>query len=188
MSVDPFFGEIDILPYTFTPYGYVACDGQLLSIMQYQALYAVIGLNFGGNGQTTMGVPKLTGRVPTFWGAPPGLLPQDIGESGGQNSVSLNYTQMPAHTHAWEVVGEPNSNIDQQIDYTMGLAKAIDDPAQPTIPMYLAQNAANTPTPDEEFSGQAISIYGQSEGHENMQPFLGLRFCMAVMGVFPSRS
>ncbi|MCJ2185387.1 phage tail protein [Novosphingobium beihaiensis] len=188
MSVDPFFGEIDILPYTFTPEGYVACEGQFLPITQYQALYAVIGINFGGNGQTTMGVPKLTGRVPTCWGEAPGRLRQDIGEFGGLNSVSLHYTQMPPHNHTWTVVGEPNSNIDQQINYTMGLAKAIDDPAQPTIPMYLEQNPPGTPALDTRFSDEAISIYGQSIGHANMQPFLGLRFYMAVMGVFPSRS
>lgn len=95
----PFIGEIRMFAFGRTPVGWQACDGSLLPISQYDALFALIGTLYGGDGQTTFGVPDLRGRVPIHQGQGPGLSNYVIGQVAGTETVTVLPTQMPAHTH-----------------------------------------------------------------------------------------
>ena len=172
--MDPMLGEIYLSGINFAPRGYLFCQGQILSISQNTALFALLGVNFGGNGSTTFGLPDLRGRVPMGWGQGPGLTPRTLGEMGGSETVTLLSTQMPAHNHGLTAVSDAG------------------DTSSPTG-AYLA----NTGSLDREYktSGSttqmnpaAVGISGGNQPHENMPPYLVLNFYIAVEGIFPSRN
>src|SRR5215218_1895643 len=96
---EPYLGQIYLVPYNFAPRGWAFCQGQILSIAQNTALFSLIGTTFGGNGQTTFGLPDLRGRVPLGAGQGPGLSSVQLGEVSGQETVTLTQSQMPAHGH-----------------------------------------------------------------------------------------
>src|SRR5438477_6856604 len=98
--MDPFVGEIRMFGGNFAPRDWAVCDGQLLAIAQNTALFSLLGTTFGGNGQTTFGLPDLRGRVPIHWGQGPGLSPRTEGESAGTESVTVSANELPPHTHA----------------------------------------------------------------------------------------
>src|SRR5205809_449207 len=97
--MDPLLGEIRMFGGNFAPRGWALCNGQLLSIAQNTALFSILGVTYGGNGQTTFGLPNLQGRVAMHWGQGPGLSPHTLGETAGAETVTLLSTQMPMHTH-----------------------------------------------------------------------------------------
>src|SRR3954449_6617686 len=96
----PFIGQISLFGGNFAPRGWAFCNGQLLAVSQNTALFSILGTTYGGNGETTFALPDLRGRVPLHPGQGPGLSPYVLGENGGQENVTLNVTQLPAHTHA----------------------------------------------------------------------------------------
>src|SRR5450631_2987711 len=96
---EPFLGEIRMFGFNFNPQGWAQCNGQLMAISQNTALFSLLGTNFGGNGQTTFGLPDLRGRVPVHAGQGPGLSPYNIGEQTGTENVTLLSSQMPSHSH-----------------------------------------------------------------------------------------
>src|SRR5919199_4214759 len=100
---EPFLGEIFIVPYNFAPRGFAFCAGQILPIAQNTALFSLLGTTYGGNGQTTFGLPDLRGRVPVSSGQGPGLSPYSLGEQGGVETVTLISQQMPQHNHTLAV-------------------------------------------------------------------------------------
>ncbi len=164
---EPFLSEIKIVSFNFPPKGWALCNGQFLPINQNQALFALLGTTYGGNGQTTFALPNLRGRVPIHM--------QDkshtLGEAAGSTSVALNIQQLPTHTH---VFNASSSNGTAAIPAGNLLARAA--PANPYIaPASLgALNAAT------------VGNVGGSQAHLNMQPFLTLSFCIALQGIFPS--
>src|ERR1041384_6290092 len=91
---EPFLSEIKIVSFNFPPKGWALCNGQLLPINQNQALFALLGTTYGGNGQTNFALPNLRGRVPIHFGAA-----HDLGEAAGSTSVTVNIQQLPTHTH-----------------------------------------------------------------------------------------
>ncbi|MDE1191350.1 MAG: tail fiber protein [Arachidicoccus sp.] len=99
MPSDPFLGEIFMAGFNFAPAGYQSCNGSLLSISSYAALFALLGTTFGGNGSTNFGIPNLQGRVPIGMGTGSGLSSRTLGEMAGTESVTLALSEMPAHTH-----------------------------------------------------------------------------------------
>src|ERR1700761_4579341 len=102
---DPFLGQIMIFGGNFTPYGWAFCQGQLLNISQYSALYALLGTMYGGNGSTTFGLPDLRSRVAIGFGQGPGLSNYVQGQLGGMETVTLNINQMPSHNHTFNPTG-----------------------------------------------------------------------------------
>ena len=98
-SSEQHIGEIVLFPYDFVPYGYAACNGQIMSIAQNTALFSLLGTYYGGNGQTTFGLPDLTGRVAIGMGSGAGLTTRTIGEKGGNESITITNSNLPAHTH-----------------------------------------------------------------------------------------
>ncbi len=174
-----FLGEIRIFGCNFAPRGWMFCDGQLLPVRAYAALFSVIGTNFGGNGTTTFGLPNLQGAAAMHWGQGPALTYRSLGETLGSPTVGLNATNLPMHNHPI-VAGKA----------TTGSVAT----ATPTATTYLSNSLPDqlyitgTAQPNTFFSLKMIGQNGQSVPHENMQPYQTLNFCIAIDGIFPSRN
>jgi microcystin-dependent protein len=177
---DPFIGEIRPMPYLFAPQFFTFCDGQLMPISQNQALYAVIGPQFGGDGRTTMGIPNLKGRAPIGAGTGPGLSPHFIGQFSGSASVALTEQQLPSHDHTAHAAFAPS--VDNAPNNQSYLGITLSAETGP-IKGYAAPDANTV-----QMSPSALASAGGGQPHENRQPFLGLNFCMALEGLFPSRN
>jgi len=172
---EPFLGEIMMTGANFCPRGWANLDGQLLPISQNQALYSLLGTAYGGDGRMTFGLPDLRGRVPLHVGQGPGLTDRRQGSKGGEENHALNIAEMPPHHHALNASKETAN----QLTPTGNLLAN-----QSGRKMIYAPPAANAVTP---MHANAIGITGSGQTHNNMQPFLGIRFCMALQGVYPSR-
>jgi microcystin-dependent protein len=172
---DPFVGEIRIFPFNFAPLGWALCNGQILPISQYAALFSLLGVAYGGDGRTTFGLPNLPGRAPVSVGQGPGLSLYALGEVGGETAVTVLATQMPAHTHSVQAKETPPAAGDGAPGSSVFLARSTDGLAY-----------ANAADPGL-MSPSAISIAGGSEPHNNLMPYLTFNFCIALQGVFPTR-
>jgi microcystin-dependent protein len=164
---EPFLAEIRIMSFNFPPKGWAQCSGQFLPINQNQALFALLGTTYGGNGQTTFALPNLRGRVPVHMGA--GVIQ---GEAAGQEAHTLTQSEMPAHVHF--------------VNCTASGA-ATEDPAN-QLPGRAAGNAYGAATNLVAMAPTMVGNTGGSQPHENRQPFLVLNFCIALQGIFPSRN
>jgi microcystin-dependent protein len=169
---EAFLSEIRIFGFNFAPKSWAFCNGQILAIAQNQALFSLLGTTYGGNGVTTFALPNLQARVPMHFGQGPGLSPYVLGQTGGTTSVTLTGQQMPAHVH--------------------GL-RASNDAASANAPSdtVVLASQANTYTPvTSNITTMAPAELGSEGGqpHDNVQPYLGLNFCMCIAGVFPSRN
>ena len=174
----PFIGEIRAFGFNFAPYQWAFCDGQVLPIAQFQALFAILGTTYGGNGTSTFAVPGLQDRAPMDWGNGSGLTPRVIGQALGSSMVTLAQGELPPHTHG-VVSGLP------------GATGATPTPSAGTLlgtssPAKLYSDVAGPPT--APLSSRAIGQNGGSQAHQNMQPALTLNFCIALDGIFPSRN
>ena len=172
-GADPFLGEIMLWAGNFAPVGWAFCHGQILSIAQNTALFSLLGTTYGGNGVVTFALPDLRGRVPINHGQGPGLPNFDLGQTGGEPNHTLIPQEMPAHTHA---LNADSANGSQS---GPGGALPARDPAG--SPTYGA-NASTT------MAANALQIVGGSQPHNNMQPYLTLNYCIALQGIYPSRS
>jgi microcystin-dependent protein len=178
---EPFLSEIKLVSFNFPPKGWALCNGQLLPINQNQALFALLGTTYGGNGQTNFALPDLRGQVPIHIGNG-----HTLGERAGSTSVTINIQQLATHIHALnaqtEVVlpdvlpQDPTGKIPTaaQVALQGGNSAAANVYAQPSslVPMNV----------------QAVSNVGGSQPHNNMMPYLVLNFIIALQGIFPSRN
>ncbi len=171
----PFLGQIKVFSFDYPPKGWTFCDGQLLPINQNQALFSLLGTTFGGNGQTNFALPDLRGRMPIHFGQGAGLSPRVLGEVGGSSAVTLTIAQTGPHTHTVPAVAGPGT-----VSNPVSGVPAKEASGQTAI--YSASAADTTMAP------QTIGNTGGGQAHNNMQPYLGLRFCIALQGIFPSRS
>lgn len=173
---DPFVAEIRIFAGNFAPTGWALCDGQLMSISQNTALFSLLGTTYGGDGKTTFALPNLQGMAALQQGQGPGLSLRDLGETGGEQSVTLLQAELPAHAHA---------------------AQGTTTHAASTVPQ--GQVWAAAPNRGENLysdvtagavamSPAAFAPVGGGQPHNNMPPYLGLTFIIALQGVFPPRS
>ena len=168
---EPFLGEIRLMSFNFPPKGWALCNGQLLPINQNQALFALLGTNYGGNGQTTFALPDLRGRSPLHVGA--GIT---LGERGGAASHTLTANEMPSHIHALAASSDvANTNLP-------GAALPAGKP-RGGINRYAPAGSGNS-----TMHAGSLSSVGASQPHENRQPFLTLTFAIALQGIFPSQS
>lgn len=170
--MDPFLGEIRMFGGNFAPRGWAMCNGQQLSVAQNTALFSILGVTYGGNGQTTFGLPDLRSRVPMHFGQGPGLSSYTLGENAGSESVTLLTSEMPMHTHALGCAS--NAALTSSPD-PAGKFMANTDPTN---------SYADT---TDSMSGP-LTTAGGSQPHENRQPFLCINFIIALEGVFPSRN
>jgi microcystin-dependent protein len=155
------------MSFGFPPKGWAFCNGQILAINQNQALFALLGTTYGGNGQTTFALPDLRGRVPMHMGGFHAL-----GERSGAETHFLAMTEMPTHIHL----------VNASTSTTGGSAN-------PTNRFLAgANNVYGAGGPLTTLEPQTVSNVGAGQPHENMQPFLTLSFCIALQGIFPSQS
>lgn len=180
---EPYIGEIRILPYTYAPRSWTYCEGQLLPIRQYNAVFSILETIYGGDGMTTFAVPNLAARAPMQHGNGPGLTPRRIGQSVGVPSVSLSERQMPQHRHAARVA-------DAQADESTPAGHYLANAGMPARggrfhaqPMYAPPGAANG-----MMASEAVGTTGDGQAHENRQPYLAINFCICLDGIFPSRN
>ena len=166
---DPYVGEIRMFGGNFAPLGWMFCNGQLLSIAEYEALYSLIGTTYGGDGQVTFALPDLRGRLPIHQ-APSYAL----GQAAGVESVTLTVAQIPAHTHM--LIG---SSAESE---TANPSNALFATSADT-PFYAPYNSAKGAT----LNAQVVSSSGGSQPHDNMMPSLCVTFIIAVEGIYPQQ-
>lgn len=160
---DPFVGEVRLVPFTFAPVGWAFCNGQIMAITDNEALFALIGTIYGGDGQTTFGLPDLRGRVPIHEGQF-----TTIGQVFGTESTTLTTGQMPTHGHQLHVSSGTGTSFVPLAHYLGGSAK--------TNTYGNSGDVAMTPS----------SATGGNQPHENRQPYLVLNYIIALFGIFPT--
>lgn len=175
--MEPFLGMVGLFGFNFEPRGWAFCSGQILPIAQNSALFALLGVTYGGNGQTTFALPDLRGRVPIGQGQGPGLTPHPIGEVAGTETVTLIQTQMPAHNHLLNVSTQGAGS-----DSPSGSVLAVSALADGTVVNTYGSTITATANP------QSIGVAGGTQPHPNMQPYLVMNYCIALEGIFPSRN
>lgn len=170
---EPFIGEIRMFAGTFAPRAHALCDGQLLAISSNDALFSLLGTLYGGDGRTTFGLPDLRGRLPIHQGPGPGLTDHRIGSKAGDETVTINANQLPAHSHG-PMRASSNPATEAQPENRV-LARSSQD-------IYVDENA------DKPLSSTSVSSVGGSQAHENMHPFQAINYIIALYGIYPSRS
>lgn len=176
--MDPFVGEIRLFGFPRVPIGWLACDGSIQQISQFDVLYALIGTTYGGDGNTTFGLPDLRGRVPLSQGTGKTLSPRVIGQMDGKETHTLRETEMASHSHA--LVSSTSAGSAATPGPTMHLATA-----NPTsFSLYAPQAGVAS------YAKMAASIMpaGNNLPHDNMMPTLTCNFCIAYQGIFPQTS
>lgn len=172
----PFIAEIRIFGFNFAPRGWAFCDGQLLPLSQNTALFSLLGTTYGGDGKSNFALPNLQGNAPMHPGQGPGLSQHALGESAGQAAVTLINTELPVHAHT----AGANAGSSGQAGPANNVWASL--PGRTPPPLY--QSGA----PNVAMNALAIGIAGSSLPHNNRQPYLGLNFCIALQGVYPSRT
>jgi microcystin-dependent protein len=180
---DAFIGEVRLFPYTYTPMYFAACNGALVSVGQYTPLFAVIQSRFGGDGQTTFGLPNLQGRAVMSAGQGGGLSKRTFATSEGELTVKLNPNNLPAHAHDLMTMLPADLNFitDQANNSFLSRAKVVGGASGQQA--YFAPQAV----PDVLMAA-AIQNTGPNTAHPNAQPYAVIGFCIALEGVFPSRN
>ncbi len=181
---NPFVAEIRIFAGNFAPTGWALCDGQIMPISQNTALFSLLGTTYGGDGKSNFALPNLQGCAPMQQGQGPGLSLRDLGETGGEQAVTLLQTEMAAHSHSLTVTkttGTTATSSNNQL--ALATAGGGKTSAANIVNLYSTGGAANT-----QLNPFGLSIAGGNLPHNNMMPFLGLTFIIALQGVFPARS
>jgi microcystin-dependent protein len=170
---EPYIGEIRMFAGNFAPRGWALCDGQLLPISQYTALFSILGTTYGGDGRTTFALPDLRGRTPIHAGHGPGLSSRALGQQGGEENHTLTLSEIPPHAHSLRG--------DSRVAST-------DSPSNAAP----ARNAGGIPSYgdslDVTMNGNAIQSTGGGLPHNTMQPYLTVNFIIALQGIFPPRN
>jgi microcystin-dependent protein len=168
IMADQFLGEIRYVGFNFAPQGWALCNGQILSISEYDALFALIGTTYGGDGQTTFALPSLESRVALHQGGE-----YVIGATGGTENVTLLSSEIPAHQHAVQVfAGAGNS-------------------PSPSGSVFAAESSGHyvaAASATGAMDASMVSLTGQSQPHSNIQPYLAITCIIALDGIFPSRN
>ncbi len=190
--MEPFIGQIMAVGFDFAPRGWAKCEGQLLSIAANQALFSLLGTQYGGDGRTTFGLPDLRGRVAIGAGQSPGTGTYRQGVKGGSETVSLSANQMPAHTHGTSAVGvaiKVNSGAGTEATPAAGSSVAA-----LVIPRTAGTAVYNSVNPDVTLNSKTGSLSGNVDMAgagmpvTNVQPFTVINYIIALNGIFPSRS
>jgi microcystin-dependent protein len=188
---DPYLGEIRMVGFNYAPVGWALCNGQTMSISQYSALFALLGTTYGGNGQTTFNLPDLQGRVAIHAGSGAGLPIYVQGQKGGATSVTLQTSNLPAHTHP---VTPPVSNVAGTSNSPVNAYPAVD---ATTVTVSTPPNGHATAVTNSysasAVAGQSAAAYqsGAAGGNTPVSiepPYLAVYFIIAMSGIFPPRS
>jgi microcystin-dependent protein len=179
---EPYLGEIKIISFNYPPKGWAFCNGQLLPINQNQALFSILGTNYGGDGRTTFGLPNLQGRMPVHRGN--GIV---LGQQGGETTHTLNLSEMAQHNHVMLADGTPGdatSNTPDPAGKFLGVSAGLGG----TPPAAFGANIYSSSNPNAQLNPGCVAPNGGSQPHENMSPYLVLNFVIALSGIFPSQN
>lgn len=170
----PFVGEIDLVGFSFAPPGWHECDGSLLPISEYTALFSLIGTTFGGDGINTFAVPDLRGRRAIGSGQGPGLGFYSLGQVGGEETVTLTVAQMPAHAHTFSASMAPGTAVGPTNRYWASASQ---------VNLYSTSAGSLT-----SMAATALGSSGSGLPHDNMPPYLVLNYIIALEGIFPAQN
>lgn len=176
----PYIGEIRLFGGNFAPRDWFFCNGQILSIAEYETLYALIGTTYGGDGVQTFALPDLRGRLAVGEGTGPGLTPRVIGESSGTEQVTLTVQQIPGHSHA-ALATTAAGNLPGPTSAAVPASPSGANSTLYSIP-------GTTPFAYQNFLPGTIGVTGGNQPHTNLMPSLCVSFIIATAGVFPSRN
>ncbi len=179
--MDPYVGEIRMFAGTYAPLGWQMCDGSLLPVPNYEALYTLLGTQFGGDGIRTFGVPDFRGRIPIHQGTGPGLSPYIIGRTGGVENVPLSLAQLPSHNHLVNVTTAAATTVTPGTTVNLAATTApaenflltLPNPAQPKVLDGNTVEASGTPV---------------APPHPNIMPSVVVTFIIAWNGIYPTRN
>jgi microcystin-dependent protein len=173
MAFQPFVGQIVLYAFDFAPTGWALCQGQLLPISQNTALFSILGTTFGGNGTSNFALPDLRSRIPVHAGQGSGLSNYVLGEQQGTESVTLLTANMPSHGHS--AVGTNNPG---------------DSPTPAGNSWATGTGGGNqyAGTAGSQMSAQALGVTGNSQPHNNIMPVLAMNYCIALVGLYPTRN
>ncbi len=169
---DPFVAEIRMFGFTFPPQSWADCNGQIVPIAQNTALFSLLGTTYGGNGTQTFALPNLQNLIPVGIGQGPGLSDYVQGQTGGTTDITLLSNQMPQHNHSF---GSSSGDAD-------ATNPASSVPARAAGETPFVAGSPNTPL------STTVGLVGNSQPHNNMMPYLTVRFCICLAGVFPARN
>ncbi len=167
--MDPFLGEIRCFSFNQVPREWLMCSGQTLPVNQYQALFTLLGIQFGGNGTSTFNLPNLNGVTPVHYNSA-----TPVAASGGVETVEVSTLQMPAHTHLVEASSAPANQPSPAAYY----------PGATASPHFAYNGATASPVP---MASDIVGNAGANAAHPNLQPCLALSFCIATQGLYPTR-
>ncbi len=183
---EPFIAEIRMMPYSYVPEGWAACNGDLLEISEHSALFALLGTTYGGNGRTNFAVPNLNfggmPRAAMHPGRGPGLTPREPGEMTGMMNCTLHETQMPTHDHTLQVTKKTLPESDTPSDAVLPHLLEVGGKGKASY------KGVPDPSQNVSMSDIAMTNNGGGKAHSNMQPYLGINYCIALTGIFPPRS
>ncbi|HZD48919.1 MAG TPA: tail fiber protein [Silvibacterium sp.] len=177
---DQFLAEIRIFPFSFAPYGWAFCNGQILPLSQNTALFSLLGTTYGGNGTSNFALPNLQGNAPMHPGQGPGLSSHILGETGGSATVTLLLTQMAAHTHSINCIDGARVGGQTGVPTNAILVKTGGTPTN----AYTTSGAPQNQT----MAAAMVGPVGGNQPHNNLMPYLTLNFCIAMQGIYPPRS
>lgn len=180
---DPYVGEIRIFSYGKVPDGWAACEGQTIPISQSPPLFALIGTQFGGNGVTTFALPDLRGRAPIHQGTLSGGGAYAVAQGGGVEQMVLHPTHLPAHNHTFMASAAAGDQISPDGGYFAG---AVAGAAATPQNVYAPPGLMNKTTPPVVLAADSLAPAGGSAPHDNMQPFMVMNCCIALLGLFPT--
>jgi len=175
--MEGYLAQIIMFAGNFAPRGWALCQGQLMSIAQNTALFALLGTTYGGDGQTTFGLPDLRGRASVGTGQGSGLTNILLGELAGQPTTTLTSQQIPQHNHTLGAVADVANTANPT-----GNSLAVGQSGTDTVSMYRNSN------PTVAARAQSVTNAGGSQPHNNMQPYLGMNFVICLEGIFPSQN
>lgn len=170
---EAYLGEVRMFATTFCPRGFADANGQLLPIAQNEALFSLLGTNYGGDGRTTFGLPDLRGRVAMHTGTGPGLTNRPIGAKGGSETTTMNVNNMPSHSHSLNVRSSDGT---------------VPEPVGNLIADAGREDIYGTGAVEGSMDANAIGASGAGQPINNMQPYQVMRYCVVMQGIYPSRN
>jgi microcystin-dependent protein len=181
---EPYLSQIMMFGGNFAPKNYALCNGAILPITQNQALFSLLGTTYGGNGQTTFGLPNLQSSVPISFGQGPGLSNYALGQTGGTPNVTLGQNDVPPHMHSFMASTNASATTSPSIQNTM----VPGTPSSASAELYVNPPGSGPPLIPHKMAPGACGMTGSTQSHPNLMPSLCITFVICTAGTFPSRN